>query len=288
MTALPEKTGANVSRIKAFGGVTSLKGTKLVRLVYIDEAGISKDERHSIVAGPIIHGDHQLAVVEDHLLGLVEKHIPSEEQFGFIFHAKEIWSGTGYFKNRDKWPLAKRLEILRDLAAIPTKLAIPVTYGVGRKELIATHLKEENVSVKTQEFVEHVSALANAMQLVELFMREKHPDEFTLIIAEDRDHLRSMLKDVHATFRGRHSLSQTGQFLKIRSVFKFLPFHHIRDTIHFAKKEDCQHLQLADICAFLIRGHFRDHPHNPPLFEILRPALLVPPSYYRDHGEQPC
>ena len=45
-----------------------------------------------------------------------------------------------------------------------------------------------------------------------------------------------------------------------------------------AGKMQSRHLQLADICAFVIRGHLAKHPHNPPLYSKLRPMMAVYPK----------
>ena len=37
------------------------------------------------MAGILVHGDIQLARVEEYLSSLVEKHIPKEDHFGFVF-----------------------------------------------------------------------------------------------------------------------------------------------------------------------------------------------------------
>src|SRR5262245_3707207 len=95
------KDGA--SRKTARGG-GPLDGNKLMRLTYVDEGGIAKHEGFMVVSGAIIDGDRQLVAIENHLDILVQKHIPEEDRPGFIFHATEIWSGGGYFKDRNKWP----------------------------------------------------------------------------------------------------------------------------------------------------------------------------------------
>jgi hypothetical protein len=100
-----------------------------MRLTYLDEAGVSPEQGTLVVAGPLIHGDMQLDAIENHLGYLTFKHIPHADRAGFIFHATDIWSGKGCFKDRDQWPLDKRLEILDDLIAVPSKFELPIAYG---------------------------------------------------------------------------------------------------------------------------------------------------------------
>lgn len=87
-----------------------------------DEAGIGSptDEPISIVAAVIVHGDQQLAKVRNSLKRLADMYIPPEQREGFVFHAEELFNGGGKAFNRQNGlPLPKRLEIAREIAAIP-------------------------------------------------------------------------------------------------------------------------------------------------------------------------
>ena len=114
--------------VRAIDG-SPLVGRRLVRIVYLDESGTSRGERLAVVAGVMIDADNQLIAVEEHMERLVERYIPEDDRGDFFFHATNIWSGTKYFKDRDLWPLERRLEILHDLVEIPQKFDIPVVFG---------------------------------------------------------------------------------------------------------------------------------------------------------------
>src|SRR5262249_3959441 len=103
----------------AFGG-GALRDDSIVRLAYLDEAGISNlsQEPLLVVAGIAVNADGQFKAIEAHLDGLVRKHVPEERRDGLVFHAMEIFHGTKQFKRED-WSFEKRLEILDDLASIP-------------------------------------------------------------------------------------------------------------------------------------------------------------------------
>lgn len=100
----------------------SLVGCKLLRLVYIDEAGISnpKQEPFLVVAGVIVHADQKLNAIERHLEHILERHIPARQRDGFVFHATELFNGGGKVFRRQKsdvigpveWPLERRLKIV--------------------------------------------------------------------------------------------------------------------------------------------------------------------------------
>src|SRR5215204_1657970 len=112
---------------RAFGGA-ALEGESLVRLVYVDEAGIS-NRRHEpflVVAAAIVDADKKLIALERHFDKLVERHIPEEHRGEFVFHATELFNGGGKVFKRPlpneqnpQWPIERRLKIADDLADIP-------------------------------------------------------------------------------------------------------------------------------------------------------------------------
>ncbi len=101
----------------ALGG-GPLHGEKAVRIVYLDEAGISnpKQEPFVTVAGVIVHGDDELNRVENRLKKLVKKYIPEGKRQGFVFHAKEIFHGGRTMNRQDpNWSLQRRPAIATEL-----------------------------------------------------------------------------------------------------------------------------------------------------------------------------
>ena len=254
--------------VRGFGGVAPLEGTNLVRLTYLDEAGISDGEPCAVVSGVMVDGDRQLRKVEEALAELVAKHIPKRDADGFVFQAKHLWSGVKYFKDRTVWPLSKRLEILADLAGIPEKFGLPVTSGVSRKEYVRSIL-DEPIHDRNLDAVCHSLAYTGALQLVERVLIHSLPTEYTIIIAEDRPAVKKMIKRVHLSLQRPEKLPP-----EILSRFYELPFKHIRDTVMFADKKDSPTLQVADTCSFILRGVSSGHPKIGPFLEILRPALI--------------
>jgi Protein of unknown function (DUF3800) len=251
-----------------------LRGKKLVRLVYLDESGVSTNETVLTVCGAIVHGDTQLAAIENHFGILLQKHIPWEDRPGFVFHATHIWSGGGYFKNREKWPLERRLEILDDLIAIPRKFDFPVSYGtVSWPDFPMEILVPDKRTEHERQVAGHTIAFGHCCMGIERFVRETFPDEFVILIAEDRAEVRASLKNIIAVFRNPAAVQQLGL-----SDPDYFPFNHIRDTVHFAKKSESRHLQIADVCAFVMRGHFMKTKHNERFFNVLRPQLTWHPK----------
>lgn len=78
----------------------TLLGQELVRLVYLDEAGISLNEPGLCVAGVLVHADDQARLVENMLNEVANRHIPEADRVGFVFHASDIFHGSGYFDRK--------------------------------------------------------------------------------------------------------------------------------------------------------------------------------------------
>lgn len=243
-----------------------------MKLVYQDEGGTAAHERYLVVAGVMVDGDRQLVAVENHLDILVQKHIPEGDRSGFVFHATDIWSGKKYFGDRNKWPMERRLDILRDLARIPGHFDIPIAWGFVDKNSfpdpnMAIAFKPEEIDV-----ARHVMAFTDCSLVVEDFMRSC-TGEIALIIAEDRDIVRQAVKEALALYRSPQQLKAWKLDQK-----PLLPFRRIRDTVHFAKKPESRHLQLADACTFFIRGHLNQQIRGEFLYSELKQMLLVFPA----------
>jgi len=266
-------------RGKALGG-GDLEGTSVSRWVYLDEGGTSRQEPCVVVAGVMIDADKDLIRIEDHLQGLVEKYIPKEDRDGFIFHATDIWSGTKYFRNKERWSLDTRLEILWDLVSIPRQFQLPITFGFVRKaefsqeasSRMAQELNKKELSEKETDIVLHSIAFINASIIVERAMRQCWSNEVALIIAEDRDKVKNHIKEMQLF------LQNTDKVSHLRMGKDVLPFKNIRDTVHFAAKRESMALQLADMCAFVTRGHLSGHSKSKPFYDEICPWMLAHPK----------
>src|SRR4051794_26608716 len=107
-----------------------LNGNRLVRVAYLDEAGVSNPnhEPFLVVGGIIIDADRQMIAIEDRIDEICSDHIPEEDREGFVFHATELWSGGSYF-DRKTWPREKRHQISMDIISIPRDFDIPISFG---------------------------------------------------------------------------------------------------------------------------------------------------------------
>jgi hypothetical protein len=139
-----------------------------VRLTYLDDAGLfnAQQEPFIVVGGVIIEGDRQMIPVEEHIGALVRKHIPEPDWPGFVFHAKDLWHGGPYFV-RDKWPLAKRLEILTDIATIPAQFDLVLCAGFQERALMRHHPFPPGEDELIKELTAYENATARFCEKVE-------------------------------------------------------------------------------------------------------------------------
>jgi hypothetical protein len=249
---------------------------RVVRFVFLDEGGISHGEPTAIVAGIFVHGDEKLIPLENELKRLRHKHIPEDIRDGFVFHATDIWSGGGkVFRNREKWPLLRRLEILHDLCRVPKKLDIPVVhFAADRSELVLSREGGKEATRQDKNIVIHSIAFSGCVLHVEKIMRLKWPNEVAQLVAEDNGDVRKFLKDVHEILR--YPFRERNDEKIIPN--DILPLDRVRSSIHFAEKPESESLQLADVCAFVIRGHLRRHPHIGPLYQKIKSMMLLIPE----------
>jgi hypothetical protein len=182
-----------------------LDGERIVRLVYIDEAGIGKpqEEPFLIVGAVIVHADKSLIEVERHLDKIVKRYIPEEHWADFVFHAMHLfnWGGKVFTKNSPSWPLSKRLEIANELVAVPKKFRLPLTVGLCERGKFPStpEARARNLSVAQETIAAHATTFAACAAKVEHWMRRHTNGEVCLLVVEDNDPARRYMREISAT-----------------------------------------------------------------------------------------
>ena len=100
-----------------------------MRIAFLDEAGRSRGEPIIVVAGIVIHGDRTYRELENRIRAIAEFFIPEVDREEFVFHAKDLFHGTGYFKDLERSPRELRWSKLMDLVRFPKSLGLPVVFG---------------------------------------------------------------------------------------------------------------------------------------------------------------
>jgi hypothetical protein len=245
----------NASSPRAFCG-GPLEGDRLVRLVYVDEAGISnpKHEPYLVVAAVLVDGDKQLRGVVRHLDKIVERHIPPEFREDFVFHATELFNGGGkVFKRHPpddpsppEWPLERRLLIADELAAIPKKHNLRVAFGSVERSNFPQNLPPTAMSASELNVGAHVTAYMVCALHVDQWLRRQADDEICLMVVEDNEQARTLIRETQVY----NQRPNTNLPEDMRGV---LPLKRIMEDPLFQRKRRSSVLQLADFCAYVVK-----------------------------------
>lgn len=233
----------------------------------MDEAGTSKPEPVTVVAGVIVNADKDWKRLEDYLLGVRDAYIPPEQREGFVFHAMDVSAGNKVYADEEVWPVERRFNFIKEMLYARPLLGFSVALGFCRRE--ANEAAQDNVLFR------HLMAYFQCVCACEMFMREyADPDEVALLTAEDTPAAKKHLKGTHAELT-----SPTSRFAKQDGFF---PIRHIVDTVHFAEKSQSPLLQFADACAFAFRRELSGYSGGADYLECLRGPVAEPLMITKD------
>lgn len=257
-----------------------LTGTKIVRIAYLDEAGISNpaQEPYLVVAGVLIDADKGWPHIQRDLEYLAEEYgLPDICHF----HAKDIFHGTGIFDRKDpEWPNERRRKLLLELASLPKSAGLPVvmgyihwpTYALAAKTHFEKLSREVGREIKCKpsglRMSAHVEAFVRAAKTIDLWVAKNAPTEQVMLIAENNDSARKSLKLVQAIYRDRDYRANI-DFIMTKS-FKS---RHIIEALHFAEKHESPLMQLADVCAFVIKRHLQRRSDVREFYDAIAPQM---------------
>lgn len=248
-----------LAQARSFGG-GNLVGTKIVRVVYLDEAGRGNinDEPLFVVAAAITHPDTQWHNIRRYYTDLANDvlNLKGNDAYGsYIFHAKDVWHGHGDFP-RARFSLKDRMSILARLAQVPKLFDVPVCIGLMDRKAIA----EELSTAKASRHIEHAQSYIMALQYVDTWMNRYCPGEVAMVTAEDTDEVKETIRMFHG---GLQKLDEDDEYFD-RGHFVT---KSIVDSVNFASKESSPVLQLADHCAFLAKRTATGCPHAKKIWQ---------------------
>jgi hypothetical protein len=252
-----------------------------VRLVYLDEAGVSKisEEPYLVIAGVILNADQDWRPLQRHLQSIARKYIPSEDRDNIIFHAKDIFHGSGYFV-REKWDRPKRMEILDSIAEIPQRFHLPVAIGFVDRAIAANYFQTTHRAKLTrlglQEVVPlpdstvatltYASSFVQVVESVDNWISLNASSEVAMLVAENTGKIQGALKAIHRGYSPDGSYDPKYDYL--------YTVRNIVDTVHFAAKRESVLLQLADTCAFIIKRHLMGRVDVASCFNLLKAQII--------------
>jgi hypothetical protein len=273
-----------MSHLRSLGG-GELHGDKLVRLVYVDEAGIGnpKHEPFVVVAGVIVDADRKLSQLRAALNAVIDRHIPPEARDGFVLHATEIFNGGGKLFGRgtsESWSIARRLAIAVDLAKIPAEIGLPLAFGWVDRELFAgTFEPGENPSRHERTKDEHVVSYLRCAQVIDRWMRDRTDEENCMLIVENNESARSLILEVHRVFQDEKALNL------LPHEWEFLPLRRIQEDPLFQPKRSSSPLQMADFCAYVYKRILMN-PTDERFVPFWEPMRAMASHFDREAGLQ--
>jgi Protein of unknown function (DUF3800) len=255
----------------------ALHGSSLMRLVYMDEAGISnpKQEPFLVVAGVLIHADRNLIEIERYLDRLVAQYIPPEHQSDFVFHATELFNGGGRVFKRDdpRYPLAVRLEIASRIAAIPRKFGLRLAFGyIERSSFPRSKTVNvfESLPPSAKAVAAQVTAFTIASVQIDRWMRRNAPSEVCMLIVEDNHQARALIKQTHIYHQDRTQ----PRFLD-DGIAPFFPLRKIKEDPLFQNKKKGSLLQVADFFAYTFKRFLMNDKKAVGLIQENRPFFAA-------------
>jgi hypothetical protein len=249
-------------RLRSLSGV-KINGERLVRFVYVDESGISVNEPVIVVAGVIIDADLQWRAVEKYVSQLIDEYVPEEHREGFLFHAKDLFHGSGLIFDRRKYPLERSREALKELLSIPRKFLLPVVYGYLIKRSLPSEISKRSRRLE----VGRNQSMAYSLYAVaaEAYMRSNADfTEVAALVAENNTDTRQPVKVMRDILKGKYpQLESAADIFSLLLEYApgVLPVRRIVDTVYFAEKNDAFLLQVADACGLIIR-YFKERKAN--------------------------
>ncbi len=270
-----------------------LDGDKIVRLIYMDEAGTSAKEPVSVVASVIVDANTQWKVLADALEEAFDELVPDKFRSGFVFHAKELIGGKRY---QQEWPFSERFALVCRVASLPRTFNAAISLGKvfrcdGDPHRLITR------TVKAYE-MDHILAFISCLEKSDYYLRTYAPqNELGTVIAEDLPRMKRYLSLTALTLKKQQFVVDSDQLLP--SIFEAVaglkppPYvqkiERIIDVPHFVESSGAPLLQIADACAYSFRRCLAGQRLGPELvMAMLGPKegfrVLFDPVWYSGMG----
>ncbi|HUB97199.1 MAG TPA: DUF3800 domain-containing protein [Stellaceae bacterium] len=245
-----------------------------MRQIFFDIAGISNPKHEPIVvcAGVITHPDKQWKLLREYLLGMVDEYVPVEHRAGFAFHATELFSGGKVFP-RDKFDREWRWRVLDELVSIPEKFDLPIVWGRTPREMVEPggYLAPTTPLLVTPPRVVHAQMISFtvACAAAEYWMNQvAEPDEIAQMIMENDDQSRAFIRYV------QRYLSDPFFNSRFSEQYRVFRLSRIMYPIQFEEKTDSSALQVADVCAFVLKRWCMNKPEIDRFYKPIEPFLV--------------
>lgn len=250
----------------------ALEENKIVQFIYLDDAGISNpsEEPFVVIAGPLVNADKQWLALEQHLEAMADEYAPPDKRKDFSFHAMDLHHGTGHFP-REKWDKEARWKIIDELIGAIRSFKLPVAAGWVERTKLAAH--QPSLSVSELTLNAQIVAFAICSYGADLYLLQGvdiEPGEVGSIVFENNNKSRKRIKEFH-----RFNRDPKNADLLRRMNYGPMVVQRIVGNPHFEEKGQTSPLQLADICAYVIKRHLMGKPESDRFYEALKPGMVL-------------
>lgn len=246
-----------------------LDGDSLVHHIYIDESGISTNDKVLVVAGVVVDPDRQYLAVAGEINKLIAEFVPTEHQNNFAFHAKDLFHGTGRTPfDRRTYPPERARRALRGLVSIPGRFCLPIVFGFVNKTAHDPVREKLFAGLKPRQQISSDTGTAFALCAVaaESFMKKDAPaNELATMHAEQNPDTEKIIRLVRKSLGGKTRYN-VARLLSDKAQ-SYMPITKIIDEISFHHKDDAFLLQIADATALIIRYLLEKRGNCEDLFE---------------------
>lgn len=237
-------------------------------VIYVDEAGTSRDEPFRVVVGVNVpDGEHNDALRRA-MTDLFDQCVPPKFRSDFQFHAKEVFNGG---RLREEWPLEGRLNFYTSFLALAPKLGLPIHIGA-----VQAGTRLDGMSAKSRGELDHVMAFIYMMDAANRHLQQRRPstERLSMVyesIPEREGLIRAaykMFKEASLDFGPEHlhrgfELQRGGRSHARMSGERYI------DVPNFALKSDAPILQVADAIAFAFRRYLAEGSHGSTLLKAI-------------------
>lgn len=260
--------------IKSLSG-HRLEGENLLRLVYIDEAGISnpKHEPFLVVAGCVVNADAVLNGINNHLERLMHKHIPIKHHDGYVFSAKHVINGDNKVIKRDdpEWPLERRLSIVSDILDIPRKFNIPICYGWVEREKFPKSIEIlEGWGTSDITIAAHATAFMSCSLMIDRWMRIATENENCLLVVENNDRAKRIITETQREYQDKKIIPMLSE-----DGVEHFPLRKIKEDPLFQDKRQSNPMILADFCAYIFKRRLQGDANSERFYEQIKDNIVT-------------
>jgi uncharacterized protein DUF3800 len=244
------------------------KPTRIVRLVYFDEAGTGSitDEPLTVVAAVFVHGDDQWGPIEQRTDRIIAELVPEKDRENFEFHAKELFSGS----KKCDWGKEKRWEVFKAFLETFQEIRIPIVWAGAVRRNVMELYRENSLLMKFGDArLPHITAFWLAQSQVEIWFRNYASGEKGICIADpvEKKQMREILASI------QHHTRRKGIDVGNPELGPTFRHEHIIEAVSFIDSHKSIGVQLSDACNFLIKRHEGKKADSEHFYKIIEPWI---------------